>query len=266
MQDRPAYLRIATELREQIQRGDYPPGSRLPTLARLCQTHGVSQIVVRHAIALLRGEGLVETRRGGGTVVRVRPPARRIAMNRYLNAPAQPPADRPPEPPAPEPPPEPATAFTRDQRIGWSEYRLDRTFTRVRADAHLASLFQEPVGTPLLRRHFVFHSRGEPQQISTSYLPWALVEGTPVADPAREPWPGGTPAQLVFLGHPVTRVEESVQARMPTPDEAETLRLASGVPVLTITRRMLSGDRPYEVCRDIVIPADRAILDYSIDL
>jgi GntR family transcriptional regulator len=29
---------------------------------------------------------------------------------------------------------------------------------------------------------------------------------------------------------------------------------------------MLSGSRVLEVCRDIVIPADRVILDYSIDL
>ncbi|MBA9007367.1 MULTISPECIES: GntR family transcriptional regulator [Thermomonospora] len=251
MPNRPAYLRIASELREQIRRGDYPPGSRLPTLARLGQMHGVSQIVVRQAVALLRGEGLVETRRGGGTVVRARPPVRRIAMNRYRNPPA---------------PAAPATSFTRDQRISWNEYRLDKTFTRVAADPHLAALFEAPAGTELLRRRFVFYSRGEPQQISVSYLRWTLVGGTPVADPANEPWPGGTPAQLAFLGRPVTRVEESVQARMPTPEEAETLHMTAGVPVLAITRRMLSGDTPHEVCRDIVIPADRAVLDYSIDL
>jgi GntR family transcriptional regulator len=42
--------------------------------------------------------------------------------------------------------------------------------------------------------------------------------------------------------------------------------MASGVPVLTITRRMFSAERIMEVCRDIVIPADRVILDYAIDL
>jgi GntR family transcriptional regulator len=53
---------------------------------------------------------------------------------------------------------------------------------------------------------------------------------------------------------------------MPSPEEAETLRIGHGVPVLAITRRMLSGDRVLEVCRDIIIPADRVVLDYSIDL
>jgi GntR family transcriptional regulator len=52
------------------------------------------------------------------------------------------------------------------------------------------------------------------QEVAT-YMPWELVAGTPVADPANEPWPGGTPAQVASLGHPLTRVEESVKARMP---------------------------------------------------
>jgi GntR family transcriptional regulator len=252
VQRRPAYLRITDALRDGIRDGSYPPGTKLPTMAALCESYGVSEIVVRQAIALLRGEGLVETRRGGGTVVRVSPPARRVAMDRYRLETL--------------PLAEPATSFTHDQRIGWREYRLDKAYTRVSADPGLAALFELPHDTELLRRRFVFYARDEPQQISVNYLPWSVVAATPVADPDREPWPGGTPAQLAFLGHPVTRVEESVRSRMPTPEEAETLRMTHGVPVLTITRRMLSGPRVLEVCRDIVIPADRVILDYSIDL
>jgi len=206
VQERPAYHRIAEELREQIRTGGYPPGSRLPTMSVLSAANGVSEIVIRQAIALLRGEGLVETRRGGGTVVRVRPPARRMAMDRYRVETVRT-AEAPP-----------STSFTHDQRIGWNEYRLDKTYSRVRADPGLASLFDLPPGTMLLRRRFVFYARGEPQQISVNYLPWDFVAGTPVADPDREPWPGGTPAQLAFLGSPATRVEESVGARMPTPN------------------------------------------------
>ncbi|MDL4771790.1 MULTISPECIES: GntR family transcriptional regulator [Thermomonosporaceae] len=252
MPDRPAYLRIADTLRGGIRDGSLAPGTRLPTIRELCAAHGVSEIVIRRAVALLRGEGLVETRRGGGTVVRRVPPVRRVAMDRYRGL------GRPRA--APE------TTFTRDQRIGWSEYRLDTEFSRARAGPELAALFELPTGTALLCRRFVFHARGEPQQISVNYLPWEVVGDTPVADPAREPWPGGTLAQLAFLGHPPTRIEEAVRARMPTPEEVATLRLAEGVPVLAITRRMLSGARVMEVCRDIVLPADGVVLDYSIDL
>ncbi|GAA4391987.1 GntR family transcriptional regulator [Actinomadura verrucosospora] len=250
--ERPAYLRIADTLREGIRDGSLPPGTRLPTLAELCDVHGVSEIVVRQAVALLRGEGLVETRRGGGTRVRTVPPARRVAMDRY-RAVAGPSAV-------------PETTFTRDQRITWEEYRLDREFSRVRADDDLGALFELPSGTELLRRRFVFYAREEPQQISVNYLPWDVVGDTPVADPAREPWPGGTLAQLAYLGYPPTRVEEAVRSRMPTPEEAETLNMAGGVPVLAITRRMLARAGVMEVCREIVLPADRVVLDYAIDL
>ncbi|MBG6087623.1 GntR family transcriptional regulator [Actinomadura viridis] len=252
MPDRPAYLRIAELLRDQIRDGRYPQGARLPTMAELCAAHGVSEIVVRQAIARLRGEGLVQTRRGGGTIVRVAPPVRRVAMDRYRTV--------------TRPMAVPATTFTHDQRISWDEYRLDREYTRTRADTDLAGLFEAAAGIEVLRRRFVFYARGEPQQISVNYLPWDVVGDTPVADPEREPWPGGTLAQLSFLGHPPTRVEEAVRARMPTPEEAETLRMSGGVPVVTITRRMLSGPRVLEVCRDIVIPADRVVLDYAIDI
>lgn len=248
----PGYVRIAELLRDLIRDGTYPPGARLPTISELTRTHGVSEIVVRNAIALLRNEGLIETSRGGGTHVRARPAARRVAMDRYRVE--------------THPGPVPATSFTRDQRIGWREYYLDRSYSRERADEDLAALFELPIETPLLRRHFVFWARGEPQQISVNYLPWSIVADTPVADPDREPWPGGTPAQLAFLGHPATRVEEAVRSRMPTPEEAETLRITPGTPVVTITRRMISTDKVMEVCRDIVIPADRIVLDYAIDL
>ncbi|MBE1534606.1 GntR family transcriptional regulator [Actinomadura algeriensis] len=266
MPDRPAYLRIADTLREGIRDGSLPPGSRLPTMAQLRRAHGVSEIVVRQAVGLLRGEGLVETRRGGGTVVRIRPPARRVAMDRYRAVVSAGPSAGTVDRTADEPPAAPQTTFTRDQKIGWEEYRLDTEFTRVRADPELGALFELPTRTELLRRRFVHYARGEPQQISVNFLPWDLVGGTPVADPAREPWPGGTLAQLAYLGHPPTRVEESVRSRMPTPEEAETLRMTGGVPVLAITRRLLSGADVMEVCRDIVLPADRVVLDYAIDL
>jgi GntR family transcriptional regulator len=257
VQERPTYLVVADELREQIQSGRYPPGARLPTMEELRHAYGVSEIVIRHAVSLLRHEGLVETRRGGGTVVRARPQVRRRAMQRYA-VDAQQALERYTA--------DPHTSFTEDHAISWSDYRLTTGYAEVTADEELAVLFGTEPGTALLRRHFVFHARGEPQQLSVNYLPLALVAGTAVADPAREPWPGGTLAQLAFLGRPVSRVEEAVSARMPSEAEVRTLQVAQGVPVFAILRRLFSGDDVLEVCRHIVIPADRVVLEYGIDL
>lgn len=257
VQDRPAYLVVADELRQQIQSGHHPPGARLPTMEELRRAYGVSEIVIRHAVSLLRHEGLVETRRGGGTVVRTRPQVRRRAMERYATD-ARQALDRYAA--------GPRTSFTEDHAIGWQDYRLTTQYSEVAADEELAALFGAEPGTALLRRHFVFYARGEPEQISVNFLPLELVAGTPVADPSHEPWPGGTLAQLAFLGHPVSRVEESVSARMPAESEARTLEVAQGVPVFAILRRLISGDDVLEVCRHIVIPADRVLLEYGIDI
>jgi len=263
VQERPAYLVVADELRQQILSGRHAPGARLPTMEELRRAYGVSEIVIRHAVSLLRLEGLVETRRGGGTVVRSRPQVRRRAMDRYATD-ARQVAER--YAPGTGQATESRTSFTEDHAIEWQEYQLTTHYSEVSADEELAALFGVEPGTALLRRHFVFYARGEPEQISINYLPLDLVAGTPVADAAHEPWPGGTFAQLAYLGHPVSRVEEAVRARMPSELEARTLRVAQGVPVFAILRRLISGDAVLEVCRHIVIPADRVVLEYGIDL
>lgn len=256
-----AYERIITELREMIT--PLPSGARVPvTLEELAKRHSVVAQTARRALTELEHEGLIVVRHGSGIYVRKRPPARRVASNRY-----QAEIDQVRERGGAQLPPE--TSFTRDQGITWDQYRLDKDFREIPAPDDVATLLGVEPGTPLLARHFVFHANDEPQQISDSYYPLALVQGTPVADPANEPWPGGNIAQLATLGIYVTRVEESVRARMPTPDETHVLRIPPGVPVLTITRRMFVGekrDTPVEAAVDIVIPGDRVVLDYAIDL
>ena len=248
--DRPAYKQLADLLRQQILGGELAPGAPLPSETRLRQELGVSRNTVRLAVQLLRSEGHVTTEHGRGTYVRERPQVRRLGPDRYR-------ADVAPE--------GSETSFTRDQGIDWADYRLDKVFREIPATGLLVDLLDVPEGTPLLERHFTFYARGEPQQISISVYPLAQVEGTPVADPDNEPWAGGNIAQLASIGITVTRVEESVTARMPMPDEAETLVMDPGVPVIVIGRRMFDGDRPVEAA-DIVIPADRVALDYVIDL
>lgn len=185
-------------------------------------------------------------------MARRRPPVRRISSERYQ-------VDAGPQE-------RPRTSFTADQGITWQEYRLDRAYRWIEADERLAELFGVEAGMRVLERRFVFYAKGQPEQMSRPCLLASDVEGTPVADPEREPWPGGTIAQLRSIGIEVDDITESVSARMPTPDEAETLRIGSGIPVFAITRRMLSRGRVVEVADPIVIPVDRAILDYRIKL
>lgn len=64
------YMSVAVDLREQILTGALRPGQQLPGETGLGNQYGVSRPTVRSALALLRKEGLVDTRRGLGTFVR----------------------------------------------------------------------------------------------------------------------------------------------------------------------------------------------------
>lgn len=246
----PEYTRIAAELRQRIASGQLAPGDQLPTLPALCTSYGVSETTIRSALRLLATEGLIETRARAGTRVRPRPPIHRMAADRYRSTPGA-----------------RSTPYTRDQGIGWSEYRLDKRFEKVQADAELAALFDAEVGERLLARHFVFYDNDQPTQMSTSYVRWSDVAGTPVSDPINEPWPGGTRAQLATLGIRVTAITESFTAAMPTEAEAATLRIGAGVPVLRYTRKHIADNgRIVEVAHPIVRRGDTTIVDFRIEL
>jgi len=258
----PHYQKIATHIGEMIKYGDYRAGDRLPSESEIMARFDVSRGTARQALAVLQAQGLAQAAVGRGVFVREQRPSRRIASDRYQQEVRQ------ISTPAVSPPHEPTTSFTEDHHIGQDDYRLDKDFREVRANDELAELFGIRTGELLLERRFVFYAKDAPQQMSSSYLLFRLVGGTPIADPANEPWPGGNIAQLATLGVIISRVEESVAARMPSPVEAAKLHISTGVPVLTIARRMLAGpdrDSVVEVA-NIVIPADRIILDYTINL
>jgi len=63
----PLHVQVADEIRGRILRGELPPGTTIPSEARLCVEFDASRGTIRSALAALRREGLL----GGG---RGRPP------------------------------------------------------------------------------------------------------------------------------------------------------------------------------------------------
>ncbi len=61
---------IAERIREGILSGSYRPGERLPAEREMAERLGVNRGSVREALRTLEQQGLVSTRRGGGTTVR----------------------------------------------------------------------------------------------------------------------------------------------------------------------------------------------------
>lgn len=65
-----AYNRIAASLRDRILSGEWRENYRLPPERALCEEFQTSRITIRHALRILKDEGLAEQRQGKGTFVR----------------------------------------------------------------------------------------------------------------------------------------------------------------------------------------------------
>lgn len=63
------YRQIAEQLAKLIQRGEFPPGTRLPPERDLATQFGVARASVREALIALELQGLVEIRIGSGIYV-----------------------------------------------------------------------------------------------------------------------------------------------------------------------------------------------------
>jgi DNA-binding GntR family transcriptional regulator len=69
----PVYEQVAAFLREKIQSGELRTLDPLPSETALSQTYEVGRDTIRHALAVLRDEGLVFTVAQRGTFVGPRP-------------------------------------------------------------------------------------------------------------------------------------------------------------------------------------------------
>lgn len=72
-EERPLYLQIYRQIRDDIVAGAFPYNSKLPSKRLLADEIGISTITVEHAYSLLCDEGYAEARERSGYFVRFRP-------------------------------------------------------------------------------------------------------------------------------------------------------------------------------------------------
>ena len=65
----PLSQQLAALLRSEINSGERPPGSRLPTIMQLATQHEIATATVVKALRILKHEGLVTGSTGHGTFV-----------------------------------------------------------------------------------------------------------------------------------------------------------------------------------------------------
>lgn len=248
------YKELAGVLRDAIARGEYAAGSVLPRQGDLAQEHGVNVKTVRNAVASLAAEGLVTPIRRRGTVVRAKPPMRRLGAERYAKSKWK----------------YGTVAFAADREHDgrpWQAGDQTQTVKRLSADEETAEALGISVGDPVVERARLIRDGGSPTHTLTSYYRAADVENTPLADATPGPaGPGGGFQVLTLAGLEPQRMQECIQARMPTPNERTQLELPAGEPVMVLHRTTYaSNDRPVEFARGIHA-ASRFTWTYDFDL
>lgn len=245
--DRPLYRQIADGLRAAIVRGEYPPGSQLPSEAALMERFGHARGTIRQALGVLRTEGLLTSEPGRGVFVRDRPLIRRTS-ERYSRSGRL---------------PDQGPYHAEVAREGQVPRQQLLQVGPVPAPLDVADrLGLEEGERVLLRRHLLMVGDA-PMQVGNSYFPYELTKDSRIASAARIP--GGAHAELEdSLGRQLDYFVEDIMCRMPTKEEAVLLDLGPDEPVFRLIYTAYDAeDVPVEVF-DAVLAGGRHILSYRI--
>lgn len=240
---------IAQQLRDQIDRGHYAPGDRLPSERVLAAEYGSARNTAREAIGLLQAEGLVDVQHGRGVFVRAGTPMIRLGASRYsprLRAETG------------------LSPFRAEAERQGKTPRVDvPSITRVQVPIDVAERLQLQADALVVERVNHYFTDDEPVQIGVTYIPVDIAEGTPLATDANT-GRGSIYERFAERGHRINSVREEITARMPSRTERDLLSIPTGVPIIELLHTGLDQDgRPFEVTR-FVMRADRNALDYTI--
>jgi DNA-binding GntR family transcriptional regulator len=245
----PRYMRIAAELRQRIVTGDLKPGDQLPTEAELAEQHRVSRNTVRGALKALTEEGLVLSGQGRGSYVR--PPYKPLnwdwstleSRSRHTSA-----GDG-------------LDQWEHNVSAQGRQAEQSVEVNIVTPPERVASKLQLGAADLVVVRRRMRYVDGQPYALADSYLPLALVQGTPLMEPRDVSAPGGV---LASLGHVQAYYLDSLRSRPPSRDETLRLDLPAATAVLEITRTGYDqDDRPLRVMIT-VLPGDRNEVSYRV--
>jgi GntR family transcriptional regulator len=240
----PKYLQIAAQLRRDIREGKFKPDNRLPAETALAERFRVSPITLRNAIAVLRTEGLLESRHGVGTFVRETRRLQRRSRDRYGRA-------------------------RQDQQLLTSHLRHEIVFAgRAPVPDLIAGVMDVESGTEVVvrRRHLFDKETGRPEEVGASYIPVEIADDTFLEEPTPVP-------KALFLciedltGKRYATARDHWIARAPTAEETAALELPTGAPVMHVIHVARAADGTLLEVSESVWPADRIMVidDYEVE-
>ena len=202
MTQQPAYVRIAGEIARRIRTGELPPRAQLPSRTELAEVHGVSDIVIRSAIGLLRSQGLVRTVERRGVFVAERPTLSRVSPERQLESAEM--------------------SFTNEAGDDVHVERQEHTI--VPATDDIADALGVPHGTSIVHVTTRVAVDGKPISISETYEPTGTARGDAKAGRTLEETLAIQPPpehHAAYLGIPAGDSTVTIRQRFATGDRVD---------------------------------------------
>ena len=221
----PAYLQVKTFIQQHISSGEWRPRDPVPSEATLMQQFGISRMTVNRALRELNQEGMVTRVQGSGTFVAE---LHRIASNLTIRDIQEEVVER---------------GHVHAARVLLSQTE--------KADAALAKSLGLRTGARVFHTVLVHLENGVPIQLEDRYV-------NPAAAPQylKTDFTQTTPTHHLLTEAPLTEASYSIEACLPTPEQAQQLEISAREACLAMVRRTVSGAHVASVVR-LVYPGSR---------
>lgn len=235
------YRRIATEIKNRIDRGELQPGDQIPSVREIMRAEGVSTATATRVAAVLRADGYAETVPGIGTVV-ARPRVLTTGPDRLQMLRAT------------------GDGFRPGERVDILDAAL------VPAPSHVADALDIETGDNVIRRQRAYYDADGIVALSTSWLPSQFATAAP------ELLESGPLPKMTFglieerTGQRAVKRRDVVAIKPVPEDAAPLLSLDIGAPALTMTNCYWDQHGSVtEFAEDYLGPGRDLSADYSLD-